>query len=709
MSALPRSRLQFAAGSLALLASLACRPPSSKIPIEKLQGDDAQQSQGEARELLEPLPVERPTDLLPAEVPVLAEASDPAQVLALISALDKYPEFAMVRTELRDRLGADPLDPQDWATLGFDVHGPAGFGLIDVESGAGFAYLTLADEAKFEETLARIIALDEPNEDYVRMEIDGARVHRLGRKASVVVRERVMMLLLVDDPDEAPRDYVVSAATLDPRESLGHSERFAWARAQLKQVDDGYVFLNPASLLAQYERQQQQRRSYGLRYAEEELARARKVGEPPEVIREYEAQVERERSWERERQARDAAGRELVNALFGSLGAFVAAADLRDDGIVAHARALFPGDSLLRRLFVVPERESPLISALAEAPIYLADGRVDLQVMLEALALLARAEGGSLDELNREFMRETGIDLITGLIPALSGEGGFALTQDKRPDPKRLAEVRESLGVAAYLGLREPDAIRKLLDQVAQDKRMGGALVRAKRGDGWVLRVPDWREVELAIVGDRLVAATDSKLAARVRDAERGALGEALSAEHPLQGPIPTPAARMYGRFVGFAFVEAREPWRQDAEAMLYDMNSHHALNPDEAAKVPRSREFKKKFAELEEVVDELQEIQLRQAQRDFEQLLEYTEKLGDIGWQLEPVGDGLAFAGQWRFAPGMTPLELSYELYRDMGRGNDQADYERVSSKAWALVDELRVIRQADLDAAAAKKSPAN
>ena len=73
-----RPQLRLASVSFAALGLLACRTPSSKIPLEKLSADEQADQQGETREAIEPLPVERPTDLLPPEVAVMAEAIDPS-------------------------------------------------------------------------------------------------------------------------------------------------------------------------------------------------------------------------------------------------------------------------------------------------------------------------------------------------------------------------------------------------------------------------------------------------------------------------------------------------------------------------------------------------------------------------------------------------------------------------------------------------------
>src|SRR5690606_982119 len=398
-----RLRLGLASISFATVGLLACRTPSSKIPLDRLTTDEQEQSKGETREAIEPLPVERPTDLLPDEVAVMAEAMDPAALLQLLGPLDKHEWLDRGRVELRNLLGADIFDAEQWDELGLDSHGPAGIGLLDVESGAAFAYVSLVDEGAFERTLQRLVDAFGARDEFGSTEVRGVRVHRLGRNVNLVVREQVAMVLFVKDPEVAPRDFVVTAATIDPRESLGHSERFVWARQQLQPADDGMLFVNPPMLLEQLERERSDGMDYGLRYAEDELVRARQAGASPEVIRELEARIDEERRWQRERQAQKAGERELVQAFFGSITAVVGGADLRADGIIAHGRLLIPSPSVLRRMFLPPEHESPLLTALGEPPLFALDGRVDLQVLLEAVELIARADGETLASINREI------------------------------------------------------------------------------------------------------------------------------------------------------------------------------------------------------------------------------------------------------------------------------------------------------------------
>ena len=690
---------------LLLLGTTACRTPSSHIPIETLRGDDStDEAAGEARPAVDPLPVERPTDLLPAEVPVFAEALDPAAVLAMFAPLDAYPDVARVRAEAASMLGGDLLDPNQWATLGLDSRRPAGVGMLDLSAQGMFAYVSLTDASKFEATLMRFADAVGAREELSAMEVGFGRVYRFGNELHIVVREGVAVLLFVDRPDEAPRDYVVSVATMDPRDSLGRSDKLGWARAQLLGEDDGMIYVDPGSLLAQIQREDLESSDYGVRYAEEELARARAAGESADYIRELEARVDEERRWQREREQRDKGARELANQLIGSIETVVAAADLQDDGIVGHARVKMSGTNLLRRMFVAPERESPLLTALDDAPVFVADGRVDVQVVLELVELFARAEGESLASVNAELTRELGIDVIGGLVPAFTGEGGFAITQTGKPDPKKLAEVPKSLGLAGHLGLRDPEPVRRLFDALARDKRAGGALTRGKRADTWTLDVPEWRKVELSIVGDRLIASTDAKFPKRVRDAERGSFAAGLSSAHPLQGPNPNPVQRLYGRWVGLLLAETHEPWTQDPAAFLYDLDNHAVLSPEEAAKVPHSKDYKRKRAELDRAVAALDRYNRERAQTRFEAGLKFAESLGDAGIQLELVADGLAFTGQWRFAPGTTPVGLGYQAFA-FDSGQDWAEYDRLNADIYMLADELRAIRMSDLDAAANKR----
>lgn len=687
------------------LALVACRTPSSKLPLDQPRDEEETTSKGEARETLEPLPVETPTDLLPREVPLLAEAIDPAAVLGLLTPLGEYPQFNNARAELRAGIGVDLLDATQWLQVGLDVHGPMGIGLLDVEAQGFFVYASLTDQPAFERFIVRLADLSGHGDDLASAEVGPARVYRFGDELSAVLREGVAFMVFVDRPERAPRDYAVTIATIDPREALSRAESFSWARQQIVDADDGLIFVDPIALLEQFQRETYDRESdYGLLYAQDELARARASGEPAAMLRELEQRVEEERRWQQERASRQTSERELTRTLFGPIGAAVFAAELRPDGIAAHGRLLIPGASLLRDLFEPVEAESPLFSALDEPPLMALDGRANMQALVQIVELFAKADGESLSSINAEVRAELGIDVLGELVPALTGAGGLVLTQAKPPDPKRLSEVNKSLGFAAYLQLSSPDVMRRLLDAVTASRAMGGLLTRAKRGDAWTLRPPKWHEVQLSIVGDRLIASTDMKLATRIRDARPGKQAGLLAdPKHPLRGPTPTPSLRMYQRWMWLALVDAHEPWEQDVDSMLYDLDNHATLTPEQAAKVPRSREFKRKRAELKKVVNELNVYKRKQATTEFERSLEFASDLGDAGMQIDRLSDGLGVHAQWRMDSSATPLAVPMRWFLLFeGQGTDWAVYEDIESRMSTLREELHQIRQAELDAAA-------
>lgn len=696
-----------------LLGLLACRTPSSRLPIDEIEQQSEREQTGEAREQLEPLPVEAPTDLLPADVSVLVEAGDPAAVLAHIRRLDKFAEFQSFRSEASGELGVDLLDPEAWQRIGLDRHGPVGFALLDIEAQGFAVYASLTDMRAFgdfiERMAERMADRSGQRDTMSSAEVGLGFVYRLGEELSVILREDVAMLVFVDRPERAARDYAATIATIDPREALSHSKTFAWAREQVEVADDGLLFVDARNVLAQIEREMADSNSdYGIRYAQDELDRARSVGDSAERIKELEQRVEEERRWQLEREGRQAGARELVRALFGPIEAFVAAGELRDDAIAAHARLLIPSDGLLARVFMPIDVESPLLRALDQPPLAAVDGRVDMQVFLQLVELLARTEGESLQDLNTQMQAASGIDMLADVIPLLTGTGGFMLTQLHEPAVKRMYDADKNLGLAAYVAVTDPERVRKLIDALLRSKRVP-ELRRQTRGDGWVLAVPDWHEVSITLAGDRLVVSTDSKLADRIRDARPGTQAETLAdAGHPLRGRAPTPALRLYQRW---QWLVARKPYespKRDVESMLYEINEHSVLTPEQAAAVPRSREFKRKYAELERGLAELDAFERREAERRYAQQLEVGRSLGDVGMQIERLSDGLGARALWRMAPSTTPLEVFVRMMMFGSRGQDDwAEYERISQDVGRLREELMLIRRSDLDAAAAKRAP--
>lgn len=695
--------------SLLALSLLGCHRPSTKLPDQLLEQTETETetSPGQARERLEPLPVQVVSDLFPADTLVLGEVSDPVEFLGMFAALDQIPEFNNVRAEARSQLGADLLDPQQWAQIGLDSGGAVGFGVLDIESAAGFGYATLTDPQAFEDFIMRFVDSVGQRERISIADVGDARVIRFGDELSVVLRAGFAVAVFVDRPSVAHRDYVALVATIDPREALSRAEGFAWVRERLDAEDDGLFFVSPPALLTQIEREMNDgSEGYGVSYAQEELDSARKRGAPIEEIREYERRLEEERSWQAEQDERERAMLELIQGVVGSVGAGFIAADIRDAEISAHGAALMPGPSLLRDFFVPVSAESSLYAALDEAPLAMLEGRVDMQTMRELTELLLRADGEDLVELNAEFKAEFGIDPLTEIWPAFDGSGGIALTEHAAPNPAKLGEIPKSLGIAAHLGLADPQGFEAVLGRVAKDKRMRGVMSPAKRGPGWTITPPDWHALSLRVIGNQLVLSSDASMLRRVESAKPGKQAATLQdSAHIARGPYPTPAMRMYQRLRWVALAEADTPWERDAESMLYDLNVHPQLSEQEAAKVPRSRDYKRKFAELEKAIDELNAFNRKRTAKRFERQLELADKLGEFAMQLERRADGLAGTALWRMAPGTSLVGLGANAFMAGFNDDDWREQERLNDRCYQLAEELHRMRTSELDAAASKK----
>jgi hypothetical protein len=692
--------------ALLLLGAGACKHPSTRLDLEKIERNDEEREgkAGDPATKIDPLPVERPADLLPADVALMVEAIEPAQALALFAGLSTIPELDAVRSEMTNTLGGDLLRAEDWTKLGLDPHRSAGGALLDI-TGEGFcAWVSVADSNTFDQTVRRVASATGLDRELTVGEVDGARVYRFNEDFNIVVRTGIAMFVFVDDPREASRDYPTTVATIDPRDSLGRSEGYQWARGQTRSADDGLIFLAPGRLFDAIARERNDGDDYGVKYAEEQLANARRTGADAGTLRELEERVAQEREWmaqrQREREGTDAMARELL----GPMRALVFTGDVQNTGIDAQARLLMPSGGLLRDIFVPAQSQSPLITALDEPPLFVLDGQIDVQKFLRLVDMLAKADGESLDELDQEMRSELGVSFLTSVVPLFDGRGGMAITRSRPANPKKLDELSKTLGVAMQFGLKDPDSLRKLLDDLTRHPEFGKQF-KTRKG-GWELDVPEWRTVLVDVVGDRLVLSTDKGFAGRVRDAKPGK--ESLPADHLLLGSSPTPALRFYQDWTWVNLIDGPYMYIQTVDSMLYDLDAHVSLSREQAAKVPQSKADKQLRKELQKVLDDLAAIERRRAERQFNQAHNVLTELGEVGVQLDVVPDGLAARGVWRSRGNRSMLELGASIFMisNVYDSTDEAERERLSNRSWELANQIRQQRTADLDAFAAKQA---
>ncbi len=690
--------------SSALLCVGACKNPSTKIDLQEIEnGERAEDGRtGEPATRLDPLPVERPTDLLPAEVSVLLEVTDPGVVLPLFDGLQQEPELDTALREASDMLGGNPLKAEDWAKLGLDVHRPAGIALLDPRSLSIAAWFSLTDEQTFTTAMLRIAEQTGGAQELSRSEMGDAHLYRFGRSFHAIVRANTVMFVFVEQPDQAPRDYPATIATIDPRDGLARSQGFGWAREQTRAGDDGIFFVAPNPLVQAFE--QEQRNDYGVTWAEDQLAEARRTGADAQTIRDLEQRLAQEQEWAREREREDKAALEAVRELVGPMRAFAITADVDRTKIDARARLLMPDGGLLRDLFVPLQSQTPLLSALDEPPLFILDGQVDPQKFLRLVDLLARTDDETLEKLDQEAASMLGFSFMSTVVPLFDGRAGFAITQIREPDPKKLDKTHEVLGMAAHAGLKDPEGTRKLLDDLARNPLLKGAIKKAKKG-GWEIAVPEWKTVHLDVVDTRLIATSDRALIGRVRDAKPGKQAATLTGDHLAVGKVPTPALRMYQRWPMVLLLDPPSFWAQSVDNFLYDYEAHPSLDREQAAKVPKGKTTKAKLAELDKLIKELDAFNRRRAEREFKQQYSILQELGDVGMQLEVVGDGLTIHGRWQLGGKRSLVELFVLGLMVRSPDDDWTEYERLSTRAWELAAEIRTLRTEELNAFAAKQ----
>ncbi|GEM_PF-7009891 len=679
-----------------------CRTPSSKLPLDSLDQPSEDTPSGEQAIRVEPLPVTQAADLLPSTVYMLAEARDPVEFIEMFQPLVNMPGFADARQEAAKWLGADLMVPAEWSKLGIDNSGPAGVGVLDASSETFFAYLTISNPAVFETSVVRVMRELGQGDEIAINDVGYGRILRVGDELSIVLRENVAMLTFSDHPERSPRDFGAIAATIDPRESLGQSENFKWVQGELEPEDDALMYLVPAPLFDVLieSGDHDQKMAH---YADSQVTDARARGADAEELRELEEYARSEREWAEERRLAKLGERKFIRDVFGPIDVLYGAVDLQAEGMDAHGQALIRKQSLLHSLFVPERQESPLLRALGEAPLFVLDGQADMDTLVQLVDLVFQASGENLQSINGVIVAEIGVDFLADVLPTMRGDGGIAITQSAPPNPAKFDKLSKSLGMAAHVGLVDPDGMRAVFDAMVRSKRPA-SFGRARRGGGWTLDVPGWRTVNINIEGDRLLLSTDLSFAGRVRDARAGSQAKALAAvDHPLRGPMLTPAMRFYQRWTSLAIVAARDPWIQEPESMLYNMNDHHQLTSEEAAKVRRSRAFNKKFKEFKKSVAELNAFQRRRAVKSFEQLYELSERAGDLGISVERLSDGLGVRAHWRHAPDWSLVEAGANMFT-INRGGDWTEEQRITEEVFRLRDALSIQRQADLDAYASK-----
>lgn len=702
----PSRNPRFWLSSAALLAALAvpgCRTPSSQLDIERLREPaDESEPSGEAAAPLEPLPVEQPADIVPSDAPLFVELADVSSLLGWLDQLSSVPEFQRSREQVVDELGFDPMTATGWREAGLDPEGPLGMSLLDLPSATVMVYFSLSDEARFVATLQRFLQSVGAEDEFSQRELGDARIYQRSDQTTVLVRANVAVFLVSSDPERARSDNPTRIATLDPRDSLGRSKSLDWARSRLRESDDAMMLAAPKQLFAAFEAERRVQLERAQLQRQSMLREAAEAGMPDEELRDVESQLRSDSAWREEQSRAEQQRIDFFRGLLPGSSAVVLGVDIGESSVDARLELELDDDAALRRLIAKPAQPSPLRRVLDDPIGLFVDGQLDLGAVLELTELFLATQDSGVDELNQAAIASLGVDLLGEVLPTLDGRFGLAVTERGRLNLTRMRDSKPTLALNVELGLADPKGLEAVLAALARSQRI--PTMRSERG-GWSLELPPWSKLHVAVSGDRLVVSSRSSVVRRLPAGTGGKQAETLAGE---ASPLRKLALTSSG-----GTMLLRWPWLLAFEPMsegmmeskpLDGLDSHPRVSPEEAAKVPYSRDYIRKRKALKRKMVERDAEQLILDKASFEYERGLYERMGSLVMAVQAVPGGLAVQARWDYAPGDNPLSYLARTILTPPELNPAA-LSKLYNEVWELESELRQIRTATLDAYADKR----
>jgi hypothetical protein len=470
-------------------------------------------------------PIDHPAQLLPRGTSLLltgtsvARAAEVLERDRLVAAFG--PQYTQLRAAIVATLGHDALDPAAWPQLGLDPSGPVGLSVTNLADPHVVLFATVSDRAKLVELVRRVMGkagVEMLTEPYGSASI--LRPKGQDENGVLVLRDRFVVFVL-----DAGKDQLALArlmATMDPNVSLASEARYRKATGGLRAADMSF-YTDVAGMVDQINAHAVARAAEpGPSWAEDELARARQQGASPERLAELEGQVQESRAHEARWRAREAGQRAFLELLVSGIEGVGATATVKRSGPVFDGRVVAGPEAFVRRLLVNRPGAPALPVAMNGAPLWCGSGRVDPTAGLELLEGLAAAEGDSLAELMAKGKAAIGIDLAADLVPVLGGELELCFAYEGKLGEGRL-DPKSQVGVGAIVQLTDAPKAKYVLAKMATSDSELGKRAK-KRGDGYVIDVPDFRALHLHAAGDRVVLSTDADLAKRLAAGDPGSM-----------------------------------------------------------------------------------------------------------------------------------------------------------------------------------------
>ncbi|MBM4372258.1 MAG: hypothetical protein FJ098_11430 [Deltaproteobacteria bacterium] len=285
-----------------------------------------------------------------------------------------------------------------------------------------------------------------------------------------------------------------------------------------------------------------------------------------------------------------------------------------------------------------------------------------------------------------------GLGLARDVLALLDGRVGGYAAGELRPRASE-KEAFQDLETGAYVGVRDPDAARTLLEKLAAHPEVAPH-VKTVDG-GWEIAVPEWRTVHVRVAGAAVVAGTDVPFLDRVAAGGGG--------DWPASQGNPALTALFEGSTHNAA-------WMMDMGLMAFMVFAtfRNGLPPDPPAEPaegepPFSAAWQEKKAALIAERKAVEEARSRLDDEEFQVARSLFSALGISAAAGGPATGGLVLEGGQFFGLEGIPAVArevatrAFELEALSSRRRTEV-WDR-QNNLWRLEDELRQIREKDLE----------
>ncbi len=659
----------------------------------------------------------------PAVSPVIAAADSPVQLLpdstmvvvtaaglpALLGLIEVDAVIAKYRTyydqaaaELVRSMGVNLLDPAQWATVGLDVNGTMGIALADTRSETIVGFVTLTDRDRFRALLDKVSkgALVPVLEDrglVLKVNPDS--------ESAVVLRDRYAFFVSTDHPARASYDHARSLATVDPARGLASSPRFRTAMASDEPARPLTGYVDAWGLIDAEFSQSLQSQDREPSWAESELERAQSTGAPQEELERLRRQVDDDRRWQEQRRQKRQTQYDVLSRWFRDVGPMVFEFTADKAGVSGRVRARMPETSIWRSMVRNAPTPSPVLLALAERPVAMIGGSIDVVATKAVLEDLMRADGDDPAKQYAEFKADTSIDPERDLAPILSGTGGFAMTVSDALLRGDYKQVDQEMGFAAAVGVTSAQRAQAIVDAAVQ-RVPRAKLGRERKTGAHVLEIADYRPVYATVVAGHIVVTTDLGVIQRMSTGSQGSLAKVVaSAAVPLVTARDVAGQGMFDLFYPVILFMGRR-----YSSSTITVEEPYYLFPDvpraKIDKVPKSRAYKAKLREWEANEAKIRREEETSERRQTKTITAVADAIGVQAYNLREQPDGLVLAGGHYFGKGglSRAIDLAADYY-GQARGGEKI-YELYGVRS-VLTDELRRIRVGEVALAIGVPTP--